>query len=157
MDCDIRPIKKDEIMLLTEFLYEAIFQKDTQNLVPRTILQEPSIWIYIDKFGTKKDDHCLVAVYETYLVGAVWTRCINAFGHLKDQIPEIAISVYPQYRGKGIGTKLMQEMLCLLRANGYSKVSLAVQKENYAIRMYEKVGFKVVCEKDEEYLMCCSL
>lgn len=98
-----------------------------------------------------------MAVYETYLVGAVWTRCINAFGHLKDQIPEIAISVYPQYRGKGIGTKLMQEMLCLLRANGYSKVSLAVQKENYAIRMYEKVGFKVVCEKDEEYLMCCSL
>ncbi len=41
----IRPIKSAEIMLLTDFVYEAIFQKDTDNLMPRTIIQDPSIWI----------------------------------------------------------------------------------------------------------------
>ena len=46
----IRPIRNKEIILLTDFLYEAIFQKDGDNPVPRTIIQEPSLWIYIDGF-----------------------------------------------------------------------------------------------------------
>jgi len=34
---------------------------------------------------------------------------------------------------------------------------LAVQKDNYAVRMYKKVGFKIVKESEEEYLMICDL
>lgn len=66
----IRPIKSAEIMLLTDFVYEAIFQKDTDNLMPRTIIQDPSIWIYIDEFGSKKDDYCFVAEYENNILSA---------------------------------------------------------------------------------------
>ena len=33
----------------------------------------------------------------------------------------------------------------------------AVQKANYAVRMYENVGFKTVDENDEEYIMVCEL
>ena len=67
------------------------------------------------------------------------------------------ISLYKEYRGQGIGTKLMEEMLGLLRKQGYEKASLAVQKANYAVRMYEKVGFQIVDENDEEYIMVCEL
>ena len=35
----------------------------------------------------------------------------------------------------------------------YSKASLAVQKENYAVRMYQKVGFEIVDENEQEYIM----
>lgn len=42
---NIRPIKNNEIILLTDFLYEAIFQKDANNLVPRTIIQDRSLSI----------------------------------------------------------------------------------------------------------------
>jgi ribosomal protein S18 acetylase RimI-like enzyme len=48
-------------------------------------------------------------------------------------------------------------MLELLKERGYKKASLAVQKGNYAVRMYEKVGFKIVKELEEEYLMICEL
>ncbi|MEG0737351.1 MAG: GNAT family N-acetyltransferase, partial [Longicatena sp.] len=58
---DIRKIENNEVMLLTDFLYEAIFQRDIHHLAPRTIIQEPSLWRYINNFGKEKDDHCFVA------------------------------------------------------------------------------------------------
>ncbi len=39
---------------------------------------------------------------------------------------------------------------------GHKRLSLAVQKANYAVKMYEKVGFKTVSENDEEYIMLCE-
>lgn len=144
-------------MLLTDFLYEAIFQKNTSNLAPRTILQEPSLWIYIDEFGTQKDDYCFVAELNHRIVGAVWVRCIKAFGHIDDAVPEFAISTYPEYRGKGIGTALMRKMLEHLQLKGYSQTSLAVQKDNYALKMYQKVGFEICDENEQEYIMICKL
>lgn len=52
---------------------------------------------------------------------------------------------------------MMNEILVLLKEKGYKQASLAVQKTNYAVRMYEKVGFKTVSENEEEYIMVCEL
>ena len=93
----------------------------------------------------------------TKVVGAVWTRIMNDYGHVDDDTPSFAISFYKEYRGQGTGTELMKEMLELLKTQGYKKASLAVQKANYAVRMYEKVGFEVVDENDEEFIMVCNL
>ncbi len=51
-DMMIRDIENNEIPLLTDFLYEAIFQPEDQPKIPRTVLQEPMIWAYVDGFGT---------------------------------------------------------------------------------------------------------
>lgn len=51
----------------------------------------------------------------------------------------------------------MKEMLCVLKQRGYNQTSLAVQKTNYAVAMYKKVGFEVVDVNDEEYIMVCQL
>ena len=91
------------------------------------------------------------------VIGAVWTRIMNDYGHIDDETPSFAISLYKEYRGQGIGTQLMKKMLVLLKEKGYEKASLAVQKANYAVQMYEKVGFKIVDENDEEYIMECKL
>ena len=82
---------------------------------------------------------------------------MNDYGHVDDDAPSFAISLYKEYRGKGIGTQLMKKMMTLLKEKGYKRASLAVQKANYAARMYEKVGFKAVDETDEEYIMVCTL
>ena len=47
----------------------------------------------------------------------------------------------------------MQQMLTALKQQGYPQVSLSVQKANYAARMYEKLGFEIVEDKEEEYIM----
>ena len=51
----------------------------------------------------------------------------------------------------------MKDMLALLKKKGYERALLAVQKANYAVRMYEKVGFRTVDENDEEFIMVCEL
>ena len=157
---EIREIKSSEIYLLKEFLYEAIFQRDENNLLPKDIINKPEIRVFIDGFG-KPDDCCLVADIDGKVVGAVWTRILSGemkgYGNVDEYTPEFAISLYKEYRNRGIGTALMRKMLELLKKRGYKKASLSVQKDNYAVRMYEKVGFKTVKELEEEYIMIYEL
>lgn len=157
---EIRPVKSEEIPLLQDFLYEAIFQRDEQNLLPRSVIEEPELKVFIEGYG-KKDDNCLVAVVAGKVVGAVWTRILSGpvkgYGHVDDQTPEFAISLYKEYRGHGIGHQLMLRMLQLLKAKGYAQASLAVQKDNYALKMYERVGFTIVDENEQEYIMVHKL
>ena len=82
---------------------------------------------------------------------------MNDYGHVDDETPSFAISLFKEYRGQGIGTRLMLMMLDLLKEKGYKRASLAVQKANYAVRMYKKVGFEIVDENEEEYIMVCKL
>lgn len=60
----IRGINSEEVSILKEMLYEAIFQPDEINLLPREIIEQPELSIYIDNWG-KPDDLCLVAEVET--------------------------------------------------------------------------------------------
>ncbi|WP_022765955.1 GNAT family N-acetyltransferase [Butyrivibrio sp. XPD2006] len=149
----IRNLRENEIDLLRDFLYEAIFIPEGVTPPPREIIEQPELRIYYENFGTGKADHCLVAEDDGRVVGAVWTRIMDDYGHVDDETPSFAISLYKEYRGQGIGTKLMTGMLEELKRNGYTRASLAVQKANYAVKMYEKVGFKTVDENDEEYIM----
>lgn len=82
---------------------------------------------------------------------------MDDYGHVEDGVPSFAISLYNEYRGKGIGTAMMKQMLAELKLRGYKKASLAVQKANYAVKMYQKVGFEIVSENEEEYIMVCKL
>ncbi|WP_437177526.1 GNAT family N-acetyltransferase [Enterococcus raffinosus] len=146
-----------EYPLLREFLYQAIYQRDQEKPIPRSIINDPNIAVYIQDFGKYKTDLCLCAQLDDKVVGAVWVRNIEGFGSIDDQTPEFAISLLPEYRGQGIGTELMKAMIRRLNREGYSKTSLAVQKDNYALNMYLKVGFEIVAENGEEYIMVCQL
>ncbi|HCM85272.1 MULTISPECIES: GNAT family N-acetyltransferase [Enterococcus] len=157
MEYFIRELKSSEYPLLKEFLYHAIFQRDPNNLIPRSVLDEPSISIYIQDFGRYKEDYCLCAESESQVVGAVWVRNIEGFGSIDDHTPEFAISLQPEYRGFGIGTALMRAMIEKLKESGYAQTSLAVQKDNYAVKMYSQVGFEIIDENQEEYIMICKL
>lgn len=91
------------------------------------------------------------------IIGAVWARIMNDYGHIDNHTPSIAISLYKEYRGLEIGTALMKELLRLLREKGYTQTSLSAQKANYAVKLYKNVGFEIVSENDAEYIMVCHL
>ena len=157
MNYNIRKIREDEYKFLDDFIYEAIFIPDGVEPPPKSIITHPDLQVYIKDFGTQKDDICFVAEADERIVGAVWVRDMNDYGHIEEGVPSFAISLYKEYRNLGIGTRLMETMLCELKGRGYKKTSLAVQKANYAVRMYKKVGFVIVDENDEEYIMVCEL
>ena len=153
MDYIIREIKETEYSLLEDFLYEAIFIPEGVEPPPRSIVNTPELQVYVEKFGTQKHDRALVAEVDDKVVGAVWVRIMNDYGHVDGETPSFAISLYKEYRGLGIGTEMMRKMLSNLKDCGYEKASLAVQKANYAVKMYCNVGFKIVDENEEEYIM----
>ena len=156
MDYKIREIRKNEYSILFDFLYEAIFIPEGMDKPPKSIIEQPELQVYIEDFG-KKDDWCLVAEIKEKIVGAVWVRIMDDYGHIDDETPSFAISLYEEYRNMGIGTALMRDMLELVKNKGYKQTSLSVQKANYAVRMYQKVGFEVIDENEEEYIMVCQL
>lgn len=153
MNYTIRELQKHEYPLLDDFLYEAIFIPDGIAPPPKTIIHSPELQVYVEHFGDFKDDIGLAAEVDGKIVGAVWSRIMNDYGHIDNETPSLAISLYKEYRNAGIGTALMKELLAVLKNRGYRQVSLSVQKANYAARMYQKVGFKIVREQGEEYIM----
>ena len=156
MDYKIREIRKNEYSILFDFLYEAIFITEGMDKPPKSIIEQPELQVYIKDFG-KADDWCFVVEIKEKIVGAVWVRIMNDYGHIDDETPSFAISLYEEYRNMGIGTALMRDMLEFLKNKGYRRTSLSVQKVNYAVRMYQKVGFEVVDENEEEYIMVYRL
>lgn len=157
MEYTIREMTRAEYPLLEDFLYEAIFQRDAANRLPREIINDPRLQVYIRDFGEQKEDYCLCAEVQQTVIGAVWVRNIPGYGSVDSETPEFAISLYPEYRGHGIGTDLMRQMLAHLKSAGYAQASLAVQKDNYALRVYLAAGFQIVAENEEEYIMVYHL
>ena len=140
MEYKIRKLDKTEYNVLEDFLYEAIFIPEGVEAPPREIINQPELQVYIAGFGTQEGDTAVCAEADGKLVGAAWARIMNDYGHIDDGTPSIAISLYKEYRGKGMGTDLLKALLSELKSKGYRQVSLAVQKENYAVRMYKKAG-----------------
>ena len=126
MEYIIREIRKNEYKLLDDFLYEAIYIPKGEEKSPKEIIKNEELQVYIKDFGFNKDDNCLVAEYDNRIVGACWTRKMNDYGHIDNETPSFAISLYEDYRGKGIGTELILKMLDLLKQKGYKQASLAV-------------------------------
>ncbi len=156
MNYKIREIRENEYPILADFLYEAIFIPEGMEKPPKSIIEQPELQVYIADFG-KADDWCLVAEVEERIVGAVWVRIMDDYGHIDAETPSFAMALYEEYRHLGIGTSLMRAMLHLLKDKGYRQASLSVQKANYAVNMYRKTGFEVVDENEEEYIMICRL
>ena len=157
IEYSIRTILAGENSLLEDFLYEAIFVPEGMSAPPKSIINQPELQIYITDFGKKIDDIGLAAEVNKKAAGAVWVRIMNDYGHIDNNTPSFAISVHKAYRGMGIGTALMKEMLRILKDRGYKQASLAVQKANYAVKMYQKLGFEIVGENEEEFIMLCRL
>lgn len=153
MEYTIPEMNDTEYGLLSDFLYEAIFIPDGVAPPPKSILEAPELQAYVRRFGEHGDDKCLVAEVGGKVAGAVWARIMDDYGHIDDDTPSLAISLDKDHRGFGIGTDMMKQMLRRLKEAGYQRASLSVRKENDAVKMYLKVGFVIIAENEEEYIM----
>ena len=154
---EIRPLKSEKIPLLEEFLYQAIFIPQGLEPLPRSILKEPELEMYIKDFGQQPDDWALAVEVNGRLVGAVWVRIMKDYGYYDDRTPSLSISFLTDFRGQGLGQQLMTAMLDLLKAKDYPSVSLSVSKDNPAVGFYQRLGFVIVVEREDDYLMLCRL
>ncbi|MBN2511277.1 MAG: GNAT family N-acetyltransferase [Spirochaetales bacterium] len=162
----VRDLLQSEAHLLKQFTYTAIFVPENAQPLPCSILQDPSIRLYYENFvqGSRTNgDYCILAQHDTekagtpLITGAAWSRILSGsprgYGNINDTTPELSISVLPEHRGKGLGTALIGTLIQVLGREGFSSLSLSVQKANPACRLYTRAGFRVQEERPEEFIM----
>jgi ribosomal protein S18 acetylase RimI-like enzyme len=156
---EIREIKPTEHPFLNEMLYEAVFVRDGEDMPPRTVL-EPYVTKYVNRFG-RSGDLALVLEANGELVGAIWARQFSkeeqGYGFIDASTPELGMAIREPFRGQGLGTRMIAEILERLGRNGVEQVSLSVDKRNPALRLYERCGFEIVEERGKGYTMLKKL
>ncbi len=117
---------------------------------PRSVIELPELKVYIENFGKFSSDIAFAAEAEGKIVGA-WCRIMADYGHWAKDIPSLAMAVLPAQRGKGIDSQLLHRLLQRLQALGCR--GLSVSGQNPAERLYHRMGFKMVLERKDNFVM----
>jgi GNAT superfamily N-acetyltransferase len=121
-------------------LYLALFVPPGQPPLPKSVLGDPAIAKYVEGWGTRRGDSGLIALVQRIPVGAAWLRFFPAsdpgYGFVDERTPELSVAVLAAYRGKGIGSLLLDRLLQSVEA-----ASLSCDPENPAWRLYIRLGF----------------
>jgi [ribosomal protein S18]-alanine N-acetyltransferase len=137
-----------DIDFLWDMLYHAIYVPEGQTPPPRDVLKDPSIKRSLTDWGRTGDFALISTDASNQPVGAVWMRLFDettkTYGYIDAQTPILAIALKPDYRGKGIGTLLLEKILQEAKMKGYKQISLSVDPNNPALRLYERFGFQQV-------------
>lgn len=139
-------IQRTDLSFLKDMLYYAIYVGEGNALPSRNIIYEPNLYKYIDNWDDEKDIGYMIVEQETNIkLGVVWIRtfCKNnkGYGYISEDIPELSIAMVPEYRGKGLGTSLINYLISQLPAH-IKSISLSVDTHNLAKKLYERLGFK---------------
>ncbi len=158
--CHIRPLARDDAHCLWEMLYQAIYVPPGAAPPGREIVRAPELARYVADWGRPGDMGYLAVDADGMLLGAAWLRCFPAdqpgYGFVDEATPELLVAVMPGYRGQGIGTRLLTALLEAARSR-YAAVSLSVQAENPAVRLYRRLGFEIVADGGAWLKMCKQL
>jgi GNAT superfamily N-acetyltransferase len=138
MDFVMRSLMVEDESIVWEMLRYAAHESSIES-----VRQQPYLARYALDWG-RIGDFGYVASIDSSPIGAAWLRLWlgedRGFGYIKDEIPELAIAVLPDYRGQGIGTKLLIQILGAAKLK-YPAVSLSVRSNNPVVRLYERTGF----------------
>lgn len=149
------PLTPADEPFLAEMMYQAIFMPAGAGPAPRSLLEELALRKYFAEFGTLAGDLGFKAVdmQTGNPMGAAWLRLLQGnqrgYGYVDDQTPELSIALDPAYRGQGVGTQLL-EQLFVAAADVYQAISLSVWPENKAYQLYQRLGFVVVKEDEDD-------
>ena len=156
MNIKIKDITKDNYNFLREMLYEALYIPESEKPLPKSIIDKPELFKYINNWG-REGDIGLIAEYKRGMIGAIWARIFSkdqkGYGFIDEKTPEISMAVKKQYRNKGIGNKLMLKILDKIKSKGYNSISLSVDKRNKAVNFYKRFGFEIFKDLETLYIM----
>jgi ribosomal protein S18 acetylase RimI-like enzyme len=148
MQLTIRPaLAGDEDFLWVMLYYAARMDQDAAASL-YAAKDDPYLAKYVRGWG-QPTDLGVVGCVDATPVGAVWSRLLvgehKTYGYVDERTPEIAAAVLPEYIGRGMGTLLLSAYLERARAL-FPAVALNVRADNPALRLYKRMGFKVIDE-----------
>lgn len=142
----VRTANANDLPFLQEMLHEAAYwnaEGERPSLL--AAMRNPEIQRYLEGFRRPGDFGLIAVTGDGDPVGAAWFRFFTSeapgYGYVADDVPEVTIAVVPEWRGRGLGGRLLQELLACAHEAGLGRVSLSVSPANPARRLYERLGF----------------
>jgi ribosomal protein S18 acetylase RimI-like enzyme len=130
-------------------LVEAVsWRPDAPRSSVEDVVGRPELARYVSAWPRRGDLGMVAEVEQP--VGAAWLRSFpehdRGYGFVDPSTPELAMGVAPARRGRGVGSRLLDALLVAARRAGAGAVSLSVERDNPARRLYERFGFAQVGE-----------
>ncbi|HKS39695.1 MAG TPA: GNAT family N-acetyltransferase [Blastocatellia bacterium] len=153
----IAEITSSDEPFLWEMLYQAIHVPAGSVAPPRQIVNSPELSRYVEQWGQKNDFGLkAVSTDDQQPVGAVWLRLMTGenrgYGYIDDLTPELSIAVFAEHRGKGVGTRLLNELFESITGK-HKSISLSVSDDNPAKGLYQRLGFVIVSREGTSLTM----
>jgi ribosomal protein S18 acetylase RimI-like enzyme len=149
---------------LTEMLYEAVNWHDDgseERPTMEALLADPNNARYVTGWGRPGDFALCALDRRDEPVGAIWIRRFTAaepgYGYVADNIPELAIGVYPEFRRQRVGSLLLGALIARAERERETGLSLSVHAENPAKRLYARHGFEVTAEHGDTLTMLLDM
>lgn len=155
----IREATTADRQFLQEMLYEAATWRGSDDSTD--VLREPHIALYIAGWRRDGDTGVLAEDDRGGPIGAAWFRVFDAqehgFGFVGPDVPELTVAVRRDARGQGVGTALLEALLVHARAARVPALSLSVEDDNPAVRLYRRLGFVPVARRGNALTMQIEL
>ena len=152
----IRSLTAADQSLLWDMLYLSLFVPEGNAPFERVVLEHPDISKYVSDWGCAGDFGFVADSENNQPLGAIWLRLHagkkKGYGYVDDFTPELGMAVFPEHRGRGIGTSLLTRLVETAGAS-YEQISLSVARENPARRLYQRFGFEIVADDGNSLTM----
>ncbi len=142
----IRPAQPDDEPFLWDMGWEATAVDAGMCALGRETAFQPARSPLPRRVGPSRDAGGVAATEDGRCLGAAWYRLFPAespgWGFVASDVPELSIGVAADARGRGVGSALLEALLTLAREQGYQALSLTVDRQNPACRLYERTGIR---------------
>ena len=136
----------DEPLLWRMLTYAASMTPGGPASIPDAQADAGLSW-YVAEWTRRAGDLGVIATDDAGTpLGAAWVRLLDGEHPHKvatSEVPELAIGVDPDHRGRGIGAMLLGAMIDRARGR-HPALALSVRETNPSVRLYERAGFVVV-------------
>jgi len=158
----LRPATGDDVGVLARALaLAADWRPGTEPRAAGEVLADPALAHYVAGWPRPGDVGVVAEDGAGGLLGAAWCRRFDevdaGYGFVAPDVPEVGIGVEAAARGRGIGRALLVSLAAATRRSGVDRLSLSVEFDNPAIRLYRSLGYVVVAEADGAATMVLDL
>ncbi|HEX6655203.1 MAG TPA: GNAT family N-acetyltransferase [Candidatus Limnocylindria bacterium] len=143
----IRPLQLDDEPFLQDMAWEYLAMNPERCALGRdAVMALPQVRRYFVGRGRPGDTGVVAVTEDGQRLGVAWYRLFSAaepgWGFIAADIPELSIFVAAEARGRGVGSALLDALMGLAREQGHRALSLSVNRQNPARRLYERKGFR---------------
>ncbi|MET0812238.1 MAG: GNAT family N-acetyltransferase [Microbacterium sp.] len=143
----IRPATQADGAFLGDMVVEAANWRQGGARPKHQVLTSPEHSRYVSGWMRPSDAGFIAVDAQGEAIGAAWMRMLPrtdpGFGYVGTGVPELIIGVRPIWRAHGVGRTLLQRLCDDARAQGFARISLSVERDNFAATLYRSEGFAV--------------